>query len=310
MRTADEAAELIRRYLPQIEAKQVKELPHTAWGGDSDAFVVDGTHVFRFPRTPAVARALEVEICLLPQLAPRVELSIPQFEYVARDAGTPLFAGYRCIPGEPLTPDVFAELARDLEIVDGLARQMGAFLTALHTCPLGVARACGVPEPDRPRRVVIQRLYARQRQIVYPALDEISRQYLDGVFTSFLGDERPFSWPETLCHGDLSADHILLDDGLAIAGIIDFGDLCIGDPAGDCVWALEYGEEFLRRVLGHYQGPIEDKEAFARVVALRAALLPTTEIAYGLETNNQEYVEEGRAALRVQSQRLSSEQQR
>jgi hypothetical protein len=31
MRTADEAAELIRRYLPQIEAKQVKELPHTAW---------------------------------------------------------------------------------------------------------------------------------------------------------------------------------------------------------------------------------------------------------------------------------------
>lgn len=305
MVTTGNVAARIRHSFPHVRATRVDVLPHLGWGGDSDAYLVDGTHVFRFPRTPEIARALEVEICFLPQLAPRVGLPIPQFEYVARDpdTGQLQFVGYRCLPGDSLTPETFAAIERDVDLVDRFARQIGAFLTGLHTTPLEVARACGVPDPAGTRRQQVEQQFARVRQRVYPVLEDAEQHYLDGVFQALLQDDDHFSWPHTVCHGDLSADHILITGTLDIGGIIDFGDLCIGDPAGDFVWTARYGEDLLRRILGHYRGPVEDHTALARVAALRFATVPTIEIAYGLETENAAYVEEGKAALRSLARR-------
>jgi aminoglycoside phosphotransferase (APT) family kinase protein len=50
--------------------------------------------------------------------------------------------------------------------------------------------------------------------------------------------ERP---PATvLCHGDLHLRHLLVRDGGGLAGVIDWGDVCLGDPSIDLIliWAL------------------------------------------------------------------------
>jgi hypothetical protein len=42
---------------------------------------------------------------------------------------------------------------------------------------------------------------------------------------------------DTLVHGDLGPEHVLGQDGV-LTGVIDFGDLHVGDAAIDLAWAL------------------------------------------------------------------------
>ena len=92
--------------------RSILELDH---GYDFEVAIVDDEWVFRFPRRAGVEEALEVEIALLPAIAPALPVAVPSFEHVSRD---PLFVGYRLIRGEPLVD----------EDGDGVR----AFLEALH----------------------------------------------------------------------------------------------------------------------------------------------------------------------------------
>ena len=307
MRSQPESVDLIHEHFPDLVVTQVRVLPHIGWGGESDALLINDRYIFLFPRWPETARALAVDVCLLPKLAPRVALPIPSFQYIAYDqaAGMPLLVGYPAIPGQPLTPTLFQAIATDELTLERTASQLGAFLSGLHTCPLELARQCGVPWPPLSPVELVTRQYERLRSQVYPLLLADECHFLDRLFTSSLADLKHVEWSPTLCHGDLTSDHILTDSSGAghITGIIDFGDVCVGDPAGDFVWRLEYGDDFFRRVLASYHAPVGDLEAFARRVTYRARLMPTVEIAYGLETNNAAYVEEGRRSLRAHMNR-------
>lgn len=308
MREASEIAAIIREHWPDFAVEQVQAVPHAGWGGDSDAFLVNGRYIFRFPRHADIVHALAVEICLLPRLAPRVGLPIPAFQYVAADRTardterTPLFVGYPAIPGEPLTAALFQALVIGHDVTaERMAAQLGAFLSGLHTCPLEVARDCGVPESAHAPVEQITQQYQRAQTLVYPALDAAERTFLDRLFSAFLEDVRQEPWTPVLCHGDLSSDHILVDRSNAgqISGVIDFGDMAIGDPAGDFVWRHEYGAVFFQRVLAHYHAPSGDVEAFARRVTYRHRLMAAGEITYGLKIGNAAYVDEGRRTLRA-----------
>src|SRR5439155_24588353 len=112
----------------------------------------------------------------------------------------------------------------------------------------------------------------------------------------FLGDPRHFAFSPVLCHGDFSSDHLLVDPTCgALTGVIDFGDVAIGDPAGEFTWRAEYGETFFERVLEAYA--IAD-ETFAERVAFRIDCLPIAQIAYGVDTDQPEEVAAGLAWLR------------
>ena len=309
MGATDRWRDLIRAEWPELAVDRIEVLPHLGWGGDSDAVLVNGELVFRFPRGPEVVRALAVEICLLPRLGRRVPVAIPDFQYIAVDpaSGRPRFVGYRAISGQPLTAERLAAVA-DAGAVARLAAALAAFLSALHTFPVDEARACGAPAPFADGRTQLEHYRAMVEEIVFPALDARTRQVLDRQFTDLLADDRAGRWPAVVCHGDLSTDHILATvpgaEGTAsrggpaaLTGIIDFGDVCIGDPTGEFLWRFDYGEDFYRAVLDAYTGPIVDRVAFDRVVAFRHRVLPTVEIAYGVATGNAGYVAEGRREL-------------
>ena len=300
---SDAHAAILRRHFPRVPLRTLKVMPHPSWGGESDVYLVDGHLIFRFPRAREAAGSLAVETCLLPQLAERVGLAIPRFEHVALDErdGLPAVVGYEAIRGQPLTGALFRQVVTpDRSAADHLARQLAAFLSVLHGFPLDRALACGVGRPQLGPREQVERQSAAVRSEVFPALADDERAWLTRLFEAFLGDERHFQWTPALCHGDLTSDHILFDaDRQEIAGIIDFGDVCVGDRAGDFVWSFEYGDDLFDRVLAHYSPSIADPRAFGHVVAFRYGLMPTVEIAYGLETGNRAYVEEGRRELRA-----------
>jgi aminoglycoside 2''-phosphotransferase len=307
VRSAASAVRAIRRHCPDVAVRSIEELPHYGWGGDSDAFLINRELIFRFPRWPHVARALEVEARLLPLLRPRVPIRIPDFRYLPRHrrTGRPLFCGYAAIPGRPMAPEVCGQLASSSPTLEHMAAQLGGFLSGLHTFPLEQATGCGVEIPTVSVRDQVARAYSSARERLHPILVAGERTFLDTLYTTYLDDPRHFAWPPALCHGDLTSDHILalppehpdvVSEG--ITGIIDFGDVRVGDPAGDFVWRFEYGDTFFNRVLDHYMAPLPDREAFARVVAVRYQLMATAEIGYGLQIGNAEYVDEGRRVLR------------
>ena len=289
---------LIARHFPDLLVTSMAPLPHVGWGGDSDAWLVNGALVFRFPRTPAVAAQLAVEACLLPALTPSLPLRIPDFEYVARDAATslPIFVGYLAIAGEPMTPALLNERGPADQDASTLASSIAGFLTALHGWPVEQARACGVAEEREPERTYA--LFDRVRDRVYPLLAPALRAWTDHLFGDALADPRLWDHTPALVHGDLSADHILFDRATrTLAGIIDFGDMAVGDPLGDFVGLAPYGKAFLEAVLAAYARPLgvaaRDRLAFYR------RRLPFIALAWGAENGDQGALDHGMALLRA-----------
>jgi aminoglycoside phosphotransferase (APT) family kinase protein len=291
----------ISEAFPDLSITTLAEMPHLGWGGDSDAWLVSGDLIMRFPRTAEVAEQLAVEARVLPQLAPTLPLAIPAFSHVARDApgAPPRFAGYPLIRGEPLMPALLNDLVPDEAERAALASALGGFLARLHAFPLERALACGVAEAMRePERT--RALYERVRELVYPRLSPPLRVWTDHLFGDALA--RPDLWDYTpaLVHGDLSGDHILFDRATrTLAGIIDFGDMGVGDPLGDFVGLADYGEVFLAAALAAYPAPdtlgplARDRLTFYR------QRLPFIALAWGAEQGDEAALAEGMAHLRA-----------
>ena len=86
---------------------------------------------------------------------------------------------------------------------------------------------------------------------IYPDIDEEMKKYISSLYASFLENEAYFKYQPRLLHGDLSCDHLLFDPQKEqLTGIIDFGDLQIGDPDLDYIYIYEEcGEAFTREVM-------------------------------------------------------------
>ena len=230
-------------------------------GYDFEVAVVDDEWVFRFPRRSGVEEALEVEIVLLPALAPALPVDVPTFEHISRD---PLFVGYRLLRGAPLVD----------EDGDGVL----AFLSALHAFD-----PAGLPV-ERPDWVDAYRdQCAEFERLVLPLLDRDLRAPAKRCFGEA---ETLVGFKPSLLHADLGPEHLLVRDG-RLAGVIDWGDARVGDPALDYAWLIN--------------GPFADWEVdrdLRRRARFYHRLAPWYEAHYGLFTNRPTHVERGVAGIR------------
>ena len=230
-------------------------------GYDFEVAIVDDDWVFRFPRRAGVEEALEVELVLLPALAPALPVAVPSFEHISRE---PLFVGYRMIHGEPL--------------VDEDADGVRTFLDALHAFdPTGlpVERPCWV-EAYRNQCAEFERL-------VLPSFDKDRHQEAERLFAEV---ETLVGFEPALLHADLGPAHLLVRDG-RLAGVIDWGDTRVGDPALDYAWLLN--------------GPFADWDVdpdLRRRARFYHRLGPWYEAHYGLFTNQPAHLERGLAGIR------------
>jgi aminoglycoside phosphotransferase (APT) family kinase protein len=230
-------------------------------GWDFKVLVVDGEWVVRWPRHRLAVEEIEKEVELLPGLAPLLPVRVPQFEYVSRE---PWLVTYRLIEGKPLVD----------EDPDGLR----AFLDALHAIDVDA-----VPAP-RPDWLETYREQADAfRRVVLPLLDADERAGGEAL----LGEvETLTGFTPALTHSDLGPSHLLVRDG-RLAGVIDWGDARVGDPALDYAWLLngpfpdwEVDDELRRRALVYHR------------------LGPWFEAHYGDFTRQPEWVRSGLAGIR------------
>lgn len=255
------AAELVARHLSIIPAR-LEPLGH----GDFCLAFQLGSEVVRVARHAEAAAALEREACSLPMIAPRLPLPVPRPAYHAPPACPP-FTRHAGITGDELTRERW--LAMMPEQRQRAAADLAALLRALHDLPLDAGHACALPRLDAAS--LANGLRVPVVDTLGPLLDAQTRQRLD----TFLAEvaERPAQRP-VLLHGDVAPGHVLYDpDTARLTGVIDFGDLAIGDPARDFVYVYEdFGPELLDAVLRDYAG----REA--------SRLLVDTRMWYLLET--------------------------
>lgn len=202
--------------------------------------------MFRFPKSRAASEVLEIEKKFLKAFEPIAPISVPHYMLVGEG-----FVGYPKIEGLLLTPSRFGTLPRDVK--DKFCALIGSFLTALHTFPIAQALEMGMTvgwDHWRPKA------FQTFKQEIAPRLSQKALRKTLNLLEKSLSN--PFS--PVVIHGDFyPRDHILFDpQRQVISGVIDFGDLTLEDPAFDLKNILsEFGEQTLRQVLAHYQGPID-----------------------------------------------------
>jgi aminoglycoside phosphotransferase (APT) family kinase protein len=230
-------------------------------GYDFEVAIVEDEWVFRFPRRAGVEEALEVEIALLPALASTLPVDVPSFEHVSRD---PTFVGYRLIRGEPL--------------VDEDPEGVRAFLEALHALD-----PSGLPVERRDWIGAYRDQCAEFERLVLPLLDKDRRPDAKRLFGEV---ETLVDFEPAILHADLGPEHLRVRDG-RLAGVIDWGDARLGDPALDYSWLLN--------------GPFVDWDVdpdLRRRARFYHRLGPWYEAHYGLFTNQPAHTERGLAGIR------------
>jgi aminoglycoside phosphotransferase (APT) family kinase protein len=272
--TPELAARLIAGQFPAVAASRV-ELLATGW--DNTAFLVDARWLFRFPRREVALPGIRREIALLPWLAGRLPLAVPAPEFIGEQSeafGWP-FWGARLIEGKELPEAGLPDERRG-----GVARSVGEFLGALHDPALAAAaieRAGG----DLPTDPMRRGSPARRAQLARPVLDRLASDaglHVDPEIDRLL--DRAASAPDpapaelVLTHGDLHPRHVLVDDAGAAAGVIDWGDVCLADPAVDLFIAYSgFAGAQRAELLAAYGRRIgADRELAARTCALSVTL--------------------------------------
>ncbi|MDR0341823.1 MAG: aminoglycoside phosphotransferase family protein [Nocardiopsaceae bacterium] len=225
---ADVSPALVRRLLA-AQHRDLAQLPvePLANGWDNVMFRVGGTLVARLPRRQAAARILLHEQRWLPVLAPGLPLPVP----------APVRAGQPGL-GYPwpwsIAPFLPGRAAARTPPADARAAAvtLGRFLAALHVpaapdAPISPVR--GIPLADRSENL------ARNLDLLGGRAD---RPAVMRRWQAALAAPR-WDGPGVWVHGDLHPANILVHRG-RISGVIDFGDLTAGDPAGDLsvAWLL------------------------------------------------------------------------
>jgi aminoglycoside phosphotransferase (APT) family kinase protein len=273
----DDARELIAAQFPELAAATIEPF---AYGWDNTAYLVDGEYIFRFPRRSIAAPLIAREIEILPLIAPVLPAPIPVPQYVGRPQGAfPWrFYGYRRLAGTTM-----CSAAYDGAVV---ASQIGSFLRALHAVDPQQAMQRGLPGDEIGRLNHVRRFPVATNRLA----ELFEAQHIDDPAPLLDALERiaPQAGEGSMCivHGDLYVRHVLVDERGALGGIIDWGDVHVGDAALDLMIADLAFEPEHQALLFEAYGPIDERTRLrARYRAIYHAALTAH---YGLSIGDAE----------------------
>jgi aminoglycoside phosphotransferase (APT) family kinase protein len=262
-------------------------------GWDNTAYLVNDTYVVRFPRRQVAVPLIAAEAQLLPLIAAHVKAPVPQPVLLGQpSASYPWpFLGHRLLPGQTACRVDLDEPARAR-----MALALGSFLRDLHGIPAEQAAARGavgdvIGRLEPPRKV------SEAREFLGAIADAdlpVARAEVGAALERATDLSRT---DETaLVHGDLYVRHILVDDHLGFAGVIDWGDVHLGHPALDLAIGFGFVPPTARDdFFAAYARPVPPATlALARFRALYSALAI---LHYGRAQSDLDLVREGRRAI-------------
>jgi aminoglycoside 2''-phosphotransferase len=248
-----------------------------------------GDCVLRFPKKAQYAKTLPAEARLLPVLAPSLPLPISVIALHDDGPNGLPFTSHRFVPGVKAM-----ELGRPL--TSGAAEALGRFLRALHDFPTDRALDCGVGYNDgvlwREERAQLYEVTIRR---CFPLVSCEARAHIERTFETYLNDDANFAWQPTLVHNDIDERNVLADPSTGeLTGVIDWGDVVIGDPAvdfsGPLVGDLAKGGLDAAALERGYGLPLEPVLQRCKFYAF---CWPLFHLLHGLHTNDPEFVEDG-----------------
>ncbi|MEA2551975.1 MAG: hypothetical protein QOJ65_151 [Fimbriimonadaceae bacterium] len=224
--------ELARRLVAdQFRDLAGKTINHLASGWDNEAYLVDDRVVFRFPRRQVAVELIEREVRILPLLAPNLSLRVPAPTHVGRPS--PEFpypwAGYEILPGTTADRVPWTDDERSAN-----AEALGHFLKELHSIPVDEQTRAWAPGDDIGRTDLAGRLpkLLERLDTAHRILPDLPLEKLRRLATD-LAETEPWPNPPCWVHGDLYVRHLVVDGEKRVTGIIDWGDVHLGDPALD-----------------------------------------------------------------------------
>ena len=284
-----EAAALVAAQFPGLAPVSARPL---AAGWDNTAFLINETFVFRFPRRAVAVDLLIRESGLLPTLAPLLPVAVP----VPLFCGAPTdnfpwpFAGYRLIPGRSACQAALTAAQRL-----ALAEPLAEFLRILHHLPTGPAVLLGIP-PDPLQRIDPGKCFRRAHERLREAHD-LGLLAAAAPFEALLA-AAPTAYEaraDAVVHGDLYARHLLLDETRHLAGVIDWGDVHLGDPACDLMLAHAFLPPAAHAAFRRAYGPIA--ELPWRIARLRALVHTLNLLVYAHDLRDEVLLRESFTAL-------------
>jgi aminoglycoside phosphotransferase (APT) family kinase protein len=253
------ARALIAARFPALDGSSLRRVG-TGW--DNVVWATADGVAFRFPRRRIAIAGIEREIALLPALAPRLPLAIPDAAYPAAPCARfpwPWF-GSRLIAGREIAA---ARLDGAARLV--LAQQLGDFLRVLHDLDLDGADA--LPADPLHRTHMAIRVPATRTALTAAAPLWTAPAWVDDLLAE--AERLPAPAATALVHGDLHVRHVLVDAAGAATGVIDWGDLCRADPSADLSLYWSLLTPAARDAFLAAYGPVEQHALLrARVLAL------------------------------------------
>jgi aminoglycoside 2''-phosphotransferase len=106
---------------------------------------------------------------------------------------------------------------------------------------------------------------------------------LEAEFAAYEADHEPSRAPPALLHCDLKPEHVPYDPAAKrITGVLDWGDVSLGDPDFDlAVVGIFFDEDFLARLLAHL--PDRDPQTVLHKARFFTTLRRLTDLAYDVE---------------------------
>lgn len=220
---------LLNEFLDELRNEPVEFL---GAGWDNELYRVGTEHVARLPRREAAAQLIKHEHEWLAELAETLPLPVP----VPIHTGKPAFGfpwPWSLVPWLPGIPLAHAPAMSN----DALMTELADFLNALHVtappaAPTNPSRGTQLAERAES---VIENIVRCESEFEMLAIttEQVKDLWIDLV------DAPEFGGEPIWLHGDFHPLNILVRNG-QLSAVLDFGDLCAGDPATDLAiaWTL------------------------------------------------------------------------
>lgn len=246
-------------------------------GQNNDVLIVNGSLVFRFPKYKKGIEQLRKETKILKYIRDFISIQIPNPTYNSLEkleVGE-VFTGYELIQGVPLWKDNIIEIKNN-ETLKSLAMKLVQFLIELHAIPKDCISSSFELDYNHPIEEM-SKLYQEIKSNLFPFIKKESQKEITQSFNTFLESDAVNNLDVTLIHGDFGASNIIwLPESKEISGIIDFGNVRLGDPAYDFAGILSsYGEDFFNMCIQLYpngQSICERVKFYKSTFALQEAL--------------------------------------
>lgn len=241
--TDDLVRSLLTDQHPDLAGLPIRTLAN---GWDNVIFRLGDDLTVRLPRREMAARLIDHEQAVLPDLADALPIRIPAPLRIGRPA-----LGYPW--SWSVNPWIPGTIAATTPVADSAcqARRLGDFVAALHV----TAPTDAPPNPYRGHFI------GDNTAVNVERADQIDWGHQMLVRWHELVDVEPWQHAPTWIHGDLHGANLLVDAG-QISGVIDFGDVCAGDPATDLAiaWSMFDADDrdVFRAAAGQGEHEIDD----------------------------------------------------